>query len=269
MKIFGTIKEDDFILKNGENFTEIYNNDEFQSKLFENSIQRSTWDNSKNGVNSKLSKKSITRNLKEISLYNPNTSIADNFKDGNHSKYLLVKAQSNGDLCIENRIPDQFSKVVVDLNTIEEYSLPEMFIIDYDTIFGVRLTSFIKYDNKFFTCDERVFFETLLIKYKSFSFRPFYWSKEKIWDEIGIKKDRAKKIIKKLIELEFISTEVRPSVIDNMPRQVTYFHLNGLKIIESLPNMFSDKHYPEMSVIEADVRKYLNIKKLENKAVLK
>jgi len=266
MEIFGNIDEADFILEKDENFTENYQNDFIQSREFELSLQRSSWEVTPKKRENTNCKPSC---LEEIHLYNPSKPMAENFNDGNHSKYLLVKAKSNGDLCIENRIPDQFSKVVVNLNTIEEYSVPEMFIIDYDTIFGVRLTSFIKYDNKFFTCDERVFFETLLIKYKSFSFKPFYWSREKMWSELGIKKDRAGKIIDKLKKLEFISTQVKKRVINNRPQQVTYFDLNSTKIIESLPKIFSNKHDIDEPIIISELKKYLNVRNFETKNILK
>ncbi len=197
--------------------------------------------------------------LQEIELYDPCKTLDENFEDDFQNKYLLISVNKNGSMGIENKIPDQFSKVVVDINKIEEFDLPEFAVIDYDTIFGLRLTSFINYNSDFFTCDERVFFEALLIKYKCFGYKPFHWSREVIWKELGIKKDRVNRIIRKFSdELNILYPKVIKTTIDGRPRQVTYFGLNAKKILELFPKIYLDKENEVLK--ETELEKYLNIK---------
>lgn len=198
--------------------------------------------------------------FKEIHVYNSCIPRDENFEDGISPKYFLTAVHSSGIMSVEEKIPDKFSKVVYDLNQIEEYgSSPEIMIVDYDTIFGLRLTSFIQYNSKFFSCDERVFFEALLIKYKAFGFKPFYWSKEIIFQELGIKKDRATKIINKMNALEILTTEVRKSVVNNRPQQITYFIINKSKIMELASEIYKERE--DDNIMLNDLKKYLNIKK--------
>ncbi len=254
MNLFKTLNDLDFIEKENEISTVV----EASSYIHidENTPQRrSFWDDEEGEL--VLSEKEP--NMQEISLYDPCKSVDENFEKDSSPKHLLVRVESKGTCIIDTKIPDQFSKVIYDLNRIEEYgSTPEMLIVDFDSIFGLRLTSFIQYNSDFFTCDERVFFEALLIKFKNLNnFKPFYWSKEVIWQELGIKKDRASRIIKRFRELGIISTEVRKSVVNNRPQQVTYFNLHADKIMALLPQIFVDR---EDSLIKRELKKYLNIR---------
>lgn len=203
------------------------------------------------------SEEAILKCLQEIQLYDPTKTKEENFNDGSGQKYLLISVDRYGSLNIDANVPDQFSKVVVDLNTVEEYGLPEFAVVDYDSIFGVRLTSFIKYQSDFFTCDERVFFEALLIKYKAFGHKPFFWSKEVIWKEIGVKKDRATKITKRFIELGILTQEVKKSVLDGRPQQITYYEPIASRIMELIPEMFGER---DDDGFIAELEKYLNFK---------
>lgn len=219
-----------------------------------NLMKTSSWDDEEEELNEQ------EPFLKEIHVYNSCISRDENFEDGISPKYFLTAVHSSGIMSVEEKIPDQFSKVVYDLNQIEEYgSSPEMMIVDYDTIFGLRLTSFLKYNSNFFSCDERVFFEALLIKYKAFGFKPFYWSKEIIFQELGIKKDRATKIINKMNALEILTTEVRKSVVNNRPQQITYFIINKSKIMELASEIYKERE--DDNIMLNDLKKYLNIKK--------
>ncbi|MDB0603088.1 hypothetical protein PL373_18540 [Tenacibaculum maritimum] len=291
--IFSSINEVDFIdvdsqfsLNEEKTVSHNQKNDTTNS-YDENLLKRSTWDNEEeetpskdvfnstnNDINYNEENLSILSTwdddddeldikepfLKEIHVYNSCIPRDENFEDGISPKYFLTAVHSSGIMSVEEKIPDQFSKVVYDLNQIEEYgSSPEMMIVDYDTIFGLRLTSFLKYNSNFFSCDERVFFEALLIKYKAFVFKPFYWSKEIIFQELGIKKDRATKIINKMKALEILTTEVRKSVLNNRPQQITYFMINKSKIMELASEIYKERE--DDNIMLNDLKKYLNIKK--------
>lgn len=191
---------------------------------------------------------------KEIKLYDFDLSHEDNFSDGFSEKYILFNVNKSGNVFVEeqkNILPNPQSKCVVNIQDMEE---SQTIIIDYESLFGIRLLSFIEYDSNFFSCDERVFFEAIIIKFKGFDFKPFYWSKQTIFDELGIKKDRADKIINKLVNLGLISTQLVTRNSNGRPQQVIYFDLKVLKLIELLPKIF--KNYESRNIVH-DIKKYL------------
>lgn len=195
--------------------------------------------------------------LLQLPLYDSELSKEENFADGSSVKYVVFSIHNNGGMQVEhpsNFVPTDHDKMVITIDSAEQYGSPEYFLMDYDSLFGTRLTTFIKYNSDFFTCDERVFFEAMLIKYRSFDFNPFFWSKESIFKELGIKKDRAGRIIKKFIELSILKTEVRRTLINKQPRQITYYQPIGEAIIDLLPKIFKERDF---DVIQNDIKKYL------------
>lgn len=176
----------------------------------------------------------------EIEIYDDNLTCEENFENWQGPKYILIRVERDGWMFIEDMERSEpsvtsFDKIMV--NKHLNYTF-DSHMIDYDTIFGTRLLNFMKYDSNFFSCDERVFFEALLIKYKKSDYTTFYWSKNRIFNELGIKKDRADKIINKFKTLGFLTTEKKTRQFEGKPQQVTYFILHPSKIIELLPSIF-------------------------------
>lgn len=210
--------------------------------------------------------------FKEMSLYDFTLTKEENFSN-NDDKYVFFKVNKDGEFGVldkENIIPCPLAKCLVNLSDLEDVAEEFTFMpVAYNSFMGVDVLNFMKYNSNFFTCDERVFFITLLVKFKSFDFKPFFWSKEKIFQEVGIKKDRANKIIKKFKELGFLSTELRKAQIDGRPMQVNYFDIDGGKIIDLLPQMLhSDEDEDGNIYTQPDIEKYLkpSIKK-EKKSI--
>lgn len=197
--------------------------------------------------------------VREVNLYDFTRSFDENFEQDISDKYMLIRVdhlQSVGFIDpTENFLPTPQSKCLIDFDKAEKYSSLEFGLIDYDTIFGTRFTTFIKYNSDFFACDERVLFEGILIKFKAFGFKPFYWSKEVIFKETGIKKDRATKIINRFVDLGIITTEVRKSKIGNRPQQITYYTPHSEKILDLIPEIFKGRD--EIQIVENDLDKYL------------
>lgn len=195
--------------------------------------------------------------VKEISLYDHKLTREDNFADCN-TKYVLFKVDRNGEFGVadkDNVIPCPQTKCVVNLSTIEDYAEEFTFMpVAYSSFMGVELLNFKRYNSDFFTCDERVFFIALLVKYKSFNFKSFYWSKEEIFKDVGIKKDRVNKIIKKFSQLGILSTELVKTQINGRPMQITYFDIIGGEIIDLLPKILHEDDEFNMS---NDIEKYL------------
>lgn len=198
-------------------------------------------------------------NVEEVNLYDFTKSYDENFEQDSSDKYMLIRVDKYKSLGIidpsKNFLPTPQSKCLIDFDKAEKYNSLEFGLIDYDTIFGTRFTTFIKYNSDFFACDERVLFEGILIKFKAFGFKPFYWSKEVIFKEIGIKKDRATKIINRFVELGIISTEVRKSKIGNRPQQITYYTPHSEKIVDLISEIFKGRD--EIQIVENDLEKYL------------
>lgn len=194
--------------------------------------------------------------FKEIQLYNHDISFEENFQQDNTPKYILIEINSIGEMQVNNVLSPN-DKIVVNMKDFEQFNF-ERYFVDYDTIFGTRLLNFMQYDSSFFVCDERVFFEALLIKYKKSNFTSFYWSKEKIFKELGIKKDRAEKIISRFKELGIISVENKRSISsEGRPQQVNYFFLHPEKVIEILPKVFGDEEEERIFPGHRDIQKYL------------
>lgn len=192
-----------------------------------------------------------------IELYDFEKTFDENFEGETKKKYILMEVRGKNDQSIINpsNLPTPQSKIILNFEEIEKHSSIEFALIDYEALFGTRFTTFIKYNSSFFSCDERVFFEGLLIKFKRFDFKPFYWSKETIFKEIGVKKDRATKIIERFSKLGIISTEIRKSVVDNRPQQITYFNVNSERILELVSQIFISHN--ENYSAEMHLEKYL------------
>lgn len=194
----------------------------------------------------------------EIELYDNSKGFDENFEKGKNKKYILIEITQNRKFIIgqpEFIIPSPESKCVIDMDKLEEQnSFLEYIPIDYDAFWGLRFLSFMGYNNDFFLCDERVMFEVLLIKFKYFDFKPFYWSKEVMFKELGIKKDRATKILTKFIELGILSKELIKTSIDNRPMQITYYNLDAEKIIDLAPKIYKER---ETININNQLEKYL------------
>lgn len=210
--------------------------------------------------------------VKEISLYDHTLTKEENFADDNE-KFVLFRVTKDGEFGVadkENIIPNPLAKCVVNLSVIEDVVEEFTFMpVAYNSFMGVEVLNFMKYNSNFFTCDERVFFITLLVKYKCFDFKPFYWSKEKMFQEIGVKKDRANKIINKFKELGFLSTDLVKAKIDGRPMQVTYFDIDGGKVIDLLPQILHSNEDEDGNIYtQPDIEKYLkpSIKK-EQKSI--
>lgn len=204
------------------------------------------------GVNSE----DFEEGFQEVKLYNHDISFEENFQQNNTPKYILIEVNSAGNMQINNVLSPS-DKIVVNMRDFEQFNFDRYFV-DYDTIFGTRFLNFMQYDSNFFVCDERVFFEALLIKYKKSNFTSFYWSKEKIFKELGIKKDRAEKIISRFKEMGIISVENKKTKSsEGKPQQVNYFFLHPEIVIEILPKVFGDEEEERIFPSHRDIQKYL------------
>lgn len=196
--------------------------------------------------------------LIDVPLYDLTLDSEENFQDGIETKYILLPINKDGVINETSFTPllNAGGKILMsnDKHRQNMDYVTDFFVVDYNTMFGLRLLVFQKYNSKYFSCDERVFFETLLIKFHAFRFKPFYISYSTIFNELGIKKDRAVTISRKFQKLGFLKTEIITSSIEGKPSQVTYYHLDTDKIIELLPQIYIEEHYEE---IDRDIKKYL------------
>jgi len=204
----------------------------------------------------------LPENYMEIDIYDFNKTHEENFESGNRRKFIFIEITKDKKFEV---VEDDYGyhyesvltpqcKFVMDLNKFEEFSNFEFTPVDYDSIFGLRLNCFMKYNSNFFTCDERVIFEALLIKFKAFNFKPLYWSKEVIFKEVGIKKDRAYKILNRFEELGIITQEIRTSKVKNRPQQITYFNINSDRVRELVKDIYNERYW---EIVDKNLDKYL------------
>lgn len=196
--------------------------------------------------------------LIDVPLYDLTLDSEENFQDGIETKYILLPINKDGVVNETSFTPllNAGGKIIISNDKLRQNMdyVTDFFVVDYNTMFGLRLLVFQKYNSKYFSCDERVFFETLLIKFHAFRFKPFYVSYPTIFNELGIKKDRAITISRKFQRLGFLETEIKTKLIDGRPSQVTYYHLDTDKILELLSKIYIEEHFED---IERDIKKYL------------
>lgn len=194
-----------------------------------------------------------------LEVYNHDLTLEENFPPGKVSKYICIKVHKNGEMLVmdDNYYESPLTGADKFILRADEYSQFDTYMVDYDTIFGTRFLRFMQY-NDVFDCQERVFFEALLIKFKKSDFKNFYWSKTKIKDELGIKPDKAESIIKRFKKMGFLKTALIKSMdeVKKRPQQVTYFTLDAKKVIEILPSLYKEDaeyNFP----LHRDIIKYL------------
>lgn len=187
----------------------------------------------------------------EIELYDETLQFDENFEDGNTVKYVLlpIYKDKNNEEKNYTKLLNLGSKILMNRKKVMDKFSEGLnyFVLDYDSIFGLRLLSFQKYKPDFFSCEERVLFETLLIKFHQFKFKEFFYSYNTIQFELGIKKDKANTIVKKFVRLGFLNCNVKTSLIDGRPSQVTYYFVNAYKIIELIPLIYKNEHLEQVN----------------------
>ena len=188
-------------------------------------------------------------------LYDYSKIFSKNVEDG-RDKYLVLKISVNSNQ-IGPYIPDDFAICLSTPSKLMEIQELEFLIHDYDTIFGIRYPRFRNYDPHFFSCEERVLFEVLLIKFKNNQFKMFRWEKSKIGYELGINRGRRDTIIKKFKSLGIIKSAVAKSCKGKNGRNANsyFFNLDCNRILELLPEIFSDFNKEE---VLHDLKKYLH-----------
>ena len=98
---------------------------------------------------------------------------------------------------------------------------------------AINILKLQRYNFDYFTCEEAVFFEYIVIKGKSFArMDAFFHSSSTITKETGIKKHSLKTIITHFIQLGIIDVEVK-----GMPK-VKHFKVVYLRIIELFPQIY-------------------------------
>jgi hypothetical protein len=94
--------------------------------------------------------------------------------------------------------------------------------------FALNVLKFQRYNFSYFSCEEVVFFEYIIVKSKAFKQNSFFHSSETIFQETGIKKHSLSSIIKRFKQLGYLTVEVK-----GMPR-VKYFIVNFVRIYEDV-----------------------------------
>lgn len=110
--------------------------------------------------------------------------------------------------------------------------------IQKESLFSINLLNFKKYKSNILI-EERIMFETLLIKMLSFNGN-FYFTMKMVEQEIGIKRNKAQRIFKWFIEIGFISIKKISYQSEGEPRQKNIFEVIPENIVETSKLMFID-----------------------------
>lgn len=202
---------------------------------------------------------------KEKKPYNFSLTVEENFYEAGERYICILMSKPEDEIKI---LPDPFSVILTKPSHFVRGDELRFFIVDYDTIFGTRYKKIKNYNPRFFNCEERVFFESLLIKYRGAGYKEFEWGKNKIGYELGIARKKRDTIITKFKELGIIKTAINRRVSDaktQRNKKSYYFDLDPNKILDLLPEIFSKFDYQE---VEHDIRSYLR-PALEDKAETK
>ena len=113
---------------------------------------------------------------------------------------------------------------------------------------AVNIRKLQRYNFSFFTLEEVVFFEYLVVKAPLFKFREFYHSTATIAKEIGIKRSKLESIITKFGKMGLLQVEVK-----GFPK-VKHFSVNFEKISFFLPKIYQSAENGKLS---ADMSKLL------------
>lgn len=191
-----------------------------------------------------------------IKLYDFNLLFEENFLHDDEDKHIVIRISAK-----DNKIDLMFDKSSVCLSSpkkLLQVSKLHFLIWDYDSIFGTRYNIFKLYNKDFFDCQERVFFESLIIKFKRNKFTPFRWEKTKIGMELGIKRNKRDSIIKRFKELGIIKTATLKSIKNKNGFENSYFfNLDCQRIYDLLPTIFSEFDYKK---VENNIFNYLSPK---------
>ncbi|WP_373060197.1 hypothetical protein [Zunongwangia sp. H14] len=203
----------------------------------------------------------ILQKDKEL-LYDFDKEVVDNLSDGK-DKYIILKI-SEKDNSFE-WVADEYAKILTTPKSLLEKNVPflKYFVMDYDTLFGIRYNQIKNYNNKIFDLPERVLFETLLIKFKRNNFEPFEWPKNKIEYELGIKRRVRERIFKRFLTIGILKKMERVEKYSKEregPIKTTLFELDLKVIMNLLPTIYSNFSKEKM---QEDISKYLKLKKVE------
>lgn len=197
--------------------------------------------------------------LIEISLFDFDLTVNENLAK-NPEQYVLLKV-SEEKIGIEENIypiPDNLSTCLVSSKKLKRQETMNFLIFDYDSIFGTRYNIFKCYDYKFFSCDERVFFEVLLIKYKKADYKEFLWDLSKVQYELGIKRKRLNTIILNFVKLGIITKKYTvkgaKKNCDTPFNRGTKFDISLDRIWELLPKIYADF---ALDKVRSDIEKYI------------
>lgn len=113
---------------------------------------------------------------------------------------------------------------------------------------AINIRKLQRYNFSFFTLEEVVFFEYLVVKAPLFKFKEFYHSTSTIAKEIGIKRSKLESIITKFGRMGLLSVEVK-----GFPK-VKHFTVNFEKIRFFLPKIYQSAENGKLS---ADMNKLL------------
>lgn len=114
-------------------------------------------------------------------------------------------------------------------------------------LFSINLLNFSKYKPDI-ECDKRILFEALLIKMLYFK-GTFYYSKNRILRELGLKRTKVERLIQDFIDIGYIQKQVKSSRHEGNPRQITYYTVIPENVVRTAQLLYKDSKDFEQRII--------------------
>jgi len=108
--------------------------------------------------------------------------------------------------------------------------------------FAINILKLQRYNFDFFSTEEVVLFEYLIVKAQAFGYKEFYHSTQTISSETGIKRRKLLSILNRFQDLGFLEIEIK-----GFPK-IKYFFVNLLKIQDLIPQIYQFVHSYQLDV---------------------
>ncbi|MEZ5002541.1 MAG: hypothetical protein R2730_05850 [Chitinophagales bacterium] len=187
-----------------------------------------------------------------LNLFDHSKSFSENIENGNVYMVIHISHLDFDFRERENIIPGRYTKSITTPMGLEDNYAVELNEIFIDPVgktpFALRSGNFLNYSS-FFSCDERVLFETLMFKWKHYKYvknqSSFFYSIPQIEKDLGIKKRRTITIMDRFKSLGIITSKVIKTKEDGKYRNVTWHTVHPQKVVELVPTIFNKRFAEE------------------------
>lgn len=140
---------------------------------------------------------------------------------------------------------DKFGKILTDINKVTETYGQNLEYVnveeDHYNPITFKILRLKEYNFDFLKLQEVIILNALLVKYKSFKQKPFYFTRDAVKEELGIGKSVYNNALNKFVKLEIIRIKKSKKKGNKFPTK--YIDFSKSKIKKLIPKIWDlDKH---------------------------